>query len=170
VGLTRLQLVRGYHNGDWQGPGITSSTAASDPAKNTALGYFVNDTTYSTFQGIAVAPGDILVRYTLYGDANLDAVVDFNDLVKIAQNYNTAAPNWSQGDFNFDNNVDFNDLVKLAQNYNTALPTAPIPGAPAGFETDLARASAAVPEPAATAATLSAACCLAYRCRRRRSQ
>ncbi len=26
---------------------------------------------------------------TLLGDANLDGVVDFNDLVKLAQNYNT---------------------------------------------------------------------------------
>ena len=43
--------------------------------------------------------------------------------------------------------TDFNDLVKLAQNYNTALPTEPIAGASAVFEADLARAFASVPEP-----------------------
>ena len=43
--------------------------------------------------------------------------------------------------------TDFNDLVKLAQNYNTALPSEPIPGASAVFEADLARAFASVPEP-----------------------
>jgi hypothetical protein len=35
----------------------------------------------------------------------------------------------------------------MAQNYNTALPSAPIPGAPADFQADLARAFASVPEP-----------------------
>jgi hypothetical protein len=46
--------------------------------------------------------------------------------------------------------VNFSDLVFLAQNYNTSLPTAPIPGAPADFQTDLAAAFASVPEPSTT--------------------
>ena len=55
------------------------------------------------------------------GDANADGSVDFNDLVALAQNYNTidGQRRWAQGDFNYDGNVDFNDLVSLAQNYNT---------------------------------------------------
>jgi seryl-tRNA(Sec) selenium transferase len=83
----------------------------------------------------------------------MDGTVDFNDLVKLAQNYNAAVKNttdswWTHGDFTYDGTVDFNDLVKLAQNYNTALPTDPIAGAPVSFEADLARAFASVPEPA----------------------
>ena len=54
---------------------------------------------------------------------------------------------WFRGDFTNDGVVNFNDLVKLAQNYNTALPAGPVPGAPAGFEQDIARALASVPEP-----------------------
>jgi hypothetical protein len=54
---------------------------------------------------------------------------------------------WSGGDFNNDGVVDFNDLAKLAQNYNTALPGGSIAGAPVGFTADLARAFASVPEP-----------------------
>jgi hypothetical protein len=38
--------------------------------------------------------------------------------------------------------------VKLAQNYNGALPADPIAGAEGGFDDDLARALASVPEPA----------------------
>jgi len=54
-------------------------------------------------------------------DANHDGSVDFNDLVKLAQNYNVSdgTRTWEQGDFTGDGNVDFNDLVILAQNYNT---------------------------------------------------
>jgi len=57
-------------------------------------------------------------------DATLDGIVDFNDLVHLAQNYNTTVSTvtdswWYNGDFTYDGIVDFNDLVKLAQNYNT---------------------------------------------------
>jgi hypothetical protein len=77
--------------------------------------------------------------------------VDFNDLVKLAQNYNTTVSDttdswWFNGDFTYDGTVDFNDLVKLAQNYNTGLPAGAVPGAPAGFGAEVAAAFGAVPE------------------------
>jgi hypothetical protein len=108
------------------------------------------------------------VRYTLFGDATLDGAVDFNDLVKLAQNYNVVDGSriWSSGDFTYDGNTDFNDLVKLAQNYNTALPAGAIDGAPAGFEGELARALASVPVPGGVGLVWVAACALAGRRRR----
>jgi hypothetical protein len=63
-----------------------------------------------------------VVRRT--GDVNGDGSVDFNDLVLLAQHYNTAATT-AQGDINGDGQVNFNDLVLLAQNYNTPAPAAP---------------------------------------------
>ena len=57
-----------------------------------------------------------------------------------------------RGDFTYDGNVNFVDLVKLAQNYGGALPAQAIPGASVQFDADLARAFAAVPEPASIAA------------------
>jgi hypothetical protein len=66
--------------------------------------------------------------FVLAGDANHDRSVDFNDLVKLAQNYNTTGKTFADGDFTGDGNVDFNDLVLLAQRYNTSLP---LPGAAA---------------------------------------
>jgi hypothetical protein len=80
------------------------------------------------------------------GDANLDGVVDFNDLVALAQSYNTSGKTWFHGDFTYDGTVDFNDLVQLAQNYNQPVP-GDIPSASAAFDADLARAFASVPEP-----------------------
>jgi hypothetical protein len=142
-------VARGYHNGDWNGPGILSSDAAAAPSRY-AVGYAQASTVLTadqTFFGQVVDPTDILIRFTLAGDATLDGEVDFNDLTKLAQNYN-APGDWSRGDFTYDGVVDFNDLVKLAQNYNGSLGiSAPLPGASASFESDLARAFASVPEP-----------------------
>jgi hypothetical protein len=80
------------------------------------------------------------------GDANLDGVVDFNDLVKLAQSYNTSGKTWFSGDFTYDGRVDFNDLVVLAQNYNSPVP-GPIISEGASFNADLSRAFSIVPEP-----------------------
>ena len=59
----------------------------------------------------------VLVKYALYGDANLDGKVNFDDLVLLAANYRRSDANWDQGDFNYDGRVDFADLVLLARNY-----------------------------------------------------
>jgi hypothetical protein len=157
----RSAIISGNHGGDWTGNGITSSSAAANRA--TALGYAeaTDVLTFTggvaSFQGQPADPTTVLVRHTLLGDATLDGVVDFNDLVKLAQNYNTNVSAitdswWTRGDFTYDGTTDFNDLVKLAQNYNTALPDAPIPGASADFQRDLATAFATVPEPGALTA------------------
>jgi MYXO-CTERM domain-containing protein len=138
---------------------IRSSNASGDPSK--AIGYAeaaeifnLSGTATATFLGQTVDASAVLARFTLAGDANLDGQVNFNDLVLLAQHYNTTVSAttdswWFNGDFTNDGVVNFNDLVKLAQNYNTVLAAQPIPAAPPGFEQDLARALASVPEPAA---------------------
>jgi hypothetical protein len=147
----RTQISSGYGAGTWAGTGITSSAAASNPAL--AVGYAESSAVLGpsggTFVGQNVDGTAVLVRTTLSGDANLDGAVDFNDLAALAQNYNNIDGQrmWWQGDFNYDGGVDFNDLAAMAQNYNTSLPSGPIAGAPDGFEEDLTRALASVPEP-----------------------
>jgi hypothetical protein len=95
------------------------------------------------------------------GDANADGIIDFSDLVVLAQNYNVTdgQRRWSQGDFNYDGNVDFNDLVAVAQNYNVtgAAASEALPGDVApSFSADWAAAQQAVaPEPTALLAALS---------------
>ncbi|MDB5322444.1 MAG: outer rane autotransporter [Phycisphaerales bacterium] len=121
-----------------------------------------------------LAGNDTVVRYTLNGDIDMNGVVDFNDLAKLAQSYNTTAPAgtpgwWYRGDFTGDGVTDFLDLAKLAQNYNTSLtPAAAVPGASADFNADLARAFASVPEPSAALLASLAACGFAPLLRRRR--
>jgi hypothetical protein len=174
---TRAQLRAGYNNGAWNGTtGITSSSAAAAP--QTALGYGdastalgLSGTTTANWNGQTVDASSVLIGYTLAGDANLDRAVNFTDLVALAQNYNVLDGSrvWSQGDFSYDGNVDFTDLVKLAQNYNQSLPAAPIPGASAAFNEDLAKAFAQVPEPSTTALLAFTAISFAGSRRRRNS-
>ena len=151
--------------GGWVGAGIGSSAAAIDPggvlglAEASSVLALSGGQDTAPFMGQTVHANSLLVRYTKPGDATLDGTVDFNDLVKLAQNYNAPVGSgaWSRGDFNYDGVVDFNDLVQLAQNYNTAL-APPAPGAsPADFATDLSAAFAqvAMPEPTSVAFLLA---------------
>jgi hypothetical protein len=155
LGSLRAQIIAGYAAGTWQGNGLTSSTAAAG-GLSAGVGFALASQVApgGSFMGAPVDGSALVARYTLYGDSTLDGVVDFNDLVKLAQNYNTVFDPtlvgwWFAGDFTYDGKVDFNDLVRLAQNYNTSLPAGAgaIPGAPAGFDQDLARAMALAPEP-----------------------
>jgi hypothetical protein len=64
--------------------------------------------------------GLLKLRPRLPGDANRDGTVDFEDLVALAQHYNTQTESetpWNDGDFNGDNQITFEDLVALAQHY-----------------------------------------------------
>jgi hypothetical protein len=92
----------------------------------------------------------LLVTERLLGDATLDGTVDFNDLVSLARNYDTAPAGvddpWMAGDFTGDGLVDFSDLVLLAQHYNPTVPGT-LPAGPVGFSADAAAAFASVPEP-----------------------
>jgi hypothetical protein len=111
----------------------------------------IYDSTATTHDAIGYqypAPGGgVLIKLTLKGDANLDGIVNFADLVTVAQNYGKTGVYWDTGDFDYDNTVGFSDLVAVAQNYGQSFPAAPIPGATPNFNADLAAAFASVPEP-----------------------
>jgi hypothetical protein len=94
--------------------------------------------------GLPLGAASTLDFFVLGGDANHDRHVDFNDLVRLAQNYNTVGKSFTEGDFSYDGNVDFNDLVILAQHYNTSLPAPGASAAPvtaASFASDWAAAT-----------------------------
>lgn len=63
--------------------------------------------------------------FVLAGDANRDRVVNFDDLLILAQNYGETGNTLSHGNFNYDSQgrVDFDDLLLLAQKYSTSLPS-----------------------------------------------
>jgi hypothetical protein len=162
IAAVTAMVKTGYNGGAWNGSGVMTSAAGSANALGVARADEVG-LGGGVFGGISVAAGDVLVAYTLYGDADLDGAVNFNDLARLAQNYNTGGKRWVQGDFNYDGLVDFNDLAKMAQNYNTVLAAGAIPGATAAFEADWVAAIASVPEPAGWVVAGLAVMCLRRR-------
>ena len=86
------------------------------------------------------------MKYTYYGDANLDGKVDASDYSLIDSGYasNGADTGWYNGDFNYDGVINGSDYTLIDNAFNTqggqisdeiATPTAEIAG------------SASVPEP-----------------------
>lgn len=131
----RDMLRAGYAGGAWTGAGVMSSTAAASSG-NYTLGYAdasaLLPTLPGTFAGEAIAANTLIVRYTIAGDANLDRVVGFGDLVLLAQHYGQSGRSYADGDFKYSSagKIDFDDLVILAQHYGAsyAIVAAPIRG------------------------------------------
>jgi hypothetical protein len=113
----RALVLNAYSGGTWSNWGITTSAGNATHG----IGYV------DSVEGVipSLPANTILVRWTRYGDLNLDGVVAFTDLLSFAQNYGQVNKNWGQGDTNYDGNVNFTDLLRLAQNYGG---TAAAPG------------------------------------------
>ena len=164
LGSIIAQLSTGYNNGNWNGSsGIVSSAAAANTTHLTALGAIINDTgantgnasgtaLYTSLEGSPTVDGDILVKYTYYGDANLSGTVDGSDYSLIDNGALKHLTGWYNGDFNYDGVVNGSDYTLIDNAFNTqgaaisaqigsptAIATAQVAGASAG--------SSAVPEP-----------------------
>ena len=89
----------GIGNATWKGPGINSSAAKNDP-NAFSVAYADNATlplgSYATFRGQPVDNSTVLVRFTRTGDANLDGVVNNDDVTIVGANYapGFAKPHW----------------------------------------------------------------------------
>jgi hypothetical protein len=115
----RTELASGFNAGGgyWNGPaGILSSQAGSDTRFLTTLGYRQSDG--SPFDGVGTTTSDVLVKYTYYGDANLDGVVNGADYQQIDMGFGTHLTGWSNGDFNYDGVVDGSDYSLIDNTFN----------------------------------------------------
>ena len=141
------ELASGYNNGQWNGTGISSGAAAGNTAHLTALGV-IQATTAGTFDGATVAAGDVLVKYTYYGDANLDGKVDGSDYSKIDNGFTQHLTGWSNGDFNYDGVVDGSDYTLIDNAFNEqGSPIGAASSAQIASPTAQIAGSTAVPEP-----------------------
>jgi autotransporter-associated beta strand protein len=124
LGSIRSEIAEGYNPSGtvWQGSGgIVSSAAASNVSRLTTLGVIQNSGNqsptgtpfYSTFDGQTVSASDVLVKYTYYGDANLDGVVNSSDYTLIDNGFNMGLTGWSNGDFNYDGVVNGADYTLI---------------------------------------------------------
>jgi len=110
-------LTRGYNGGAWNGTNaqgaINSSLAASSTLPD-AVGYGLgSEIAISSIGGFNIAAGDILLRHTFYGDADLNGRVNFDDYVRTDTGFNTHRTGWTNGDFNFNGIINFDDYVLI---------------------------------------------------------
>jgi hypothetical protein len=117
----------------WSGNGITSSSAAGNTTHLTALGAIFNTvdgtstgaalygsgTNRGLFDGVSPASSDVLIKYTYYGDANLDGAVDGSDYSRIDNGYLSHLSGWSNGDFNYDGSINGSDYTLIDNAFNT---------------------------------------------------
>jgi hypothetical protein len=176
VGRLTNQVKQGYNGGNWQGStGITSSIAAANTTHLTALGVVLNTGFTSSFDGNSTSSGDVLIKYTYYGDANLDGKVDSADYTLIDNGFlsrTSSSPltGWYNGDFNYDGVINGSDYTLIDNAFNSQgaqiLTAISSPAAIATAQVAAAGATSSVPEPAAIA--LAATASLALLARRRR--
>ena len=120
-----FQIATARNGGAWNGPaGITSTTARLNAQQNTTLGTltgaeYASVSGGASFNGFAVAPSDVVVKYTWNGDANLDGRVTFDDYVRIDTGFNTGLTGWLNGDFNYSGSVNFDDYVLIDIAFNS---------------------------------------------------
>ncbi len=154
-------MARSGQNGPgglFTGTGITSTVAAAD-ANNLlrfAVGVVQNNidgaTLFDTFDGVSVGLNDVLVKFTYFGDADLNGFVDDTDFFLINNGYGMTATGWVNGDFDYSGTVDDTDFFLINNAYGTQGP--------------LLRSGNAVPEP--TCMGLSAVAGGVLLCRRRK--
>jgi autotransporter-associated beta strand protein len=138
IAAIKALVLSARNGGAWNGPGITSSSLPGAFVHSRGIGFaeasgLINAT---SFAGEPLDGTDILLRYTLAGDANLDGTVDLNDLYLLSKNWKQSGKYWYQGDFNYDGTVNAADLGALSLNWQQSLPSfaavlAPEPGSAA---------------------------------------
>jgi hypothetical protein len=126
IATVAAQIASAYNGGLWDGNGITSSLANNSTH---AVGFAERSeltsvpAIFGTVDGTAV-----LARYTRFGDADLNGVVNLDDFNRLAANFGQSGKFWHQGDFNFNGIVNLDDFNKLAANFGLiAGPGGPTP-------------------------------------------
>ena len=158
VGVIRQQLLAGRVGaglgGAWNGLGITSSAAAAANAANPesrSLGFAENASLplgpYKSFRGQAVDGTAVLLAYTRTGDANLDGIVNDDDVTVMGVMYAPGIPDavWANGDFDYNGFVDDDDVTILGVFYDPS--AQPLSSAPSNESTSALSPASAVPEP-----------------------
>ncbi len=105
-------LKSGYNNGNWNGPGIISSAAQSlTGGHHYGIGF--SDGKDNVVSGLS--SGQIELKYTLLGDANLDGTVNGSDFSILSANYGLGDTNWDQGNFLYTSSVNGSDWMPFQQ-------------------------------------------------------
>jgi hypothetical protein len=118
-------INQGRNGGAWNGNGITSTAARSNPQHNATLGAMASadwDAIYGAaapFNGVNPDTTAVLVKYTYYGDADFNGKVNFDDYVRTDNGFNNHQTGWMNGDFDGNGRVNFDDYVLIDLAFNT---------------------------------------------------
>ncbi len=155
-------LKSGYNGGHWNGPGIIS-TVAQTATNGHLYGLGWADGKDGVVKSLS--SGELEIKYTLLGDANLDGSVNGSDFSILAANFGLGVTNWDQGNFLFSSSVNGSDFSALATNFGQGDSGADVSVSPADIAALDAFAAAnglaapvigAVPEPASVGLALMA--------------
>jgi hypothetical protein len=155
-----------YSGGFWNGTnGITSSNAANNGATNTAIGWVDNSIgAYSTFRGVPVGPGQSIIQYTYFGDADLSGSVDTSDYLLWSAGLGNPVgiyggkPEWVDGDWDQSGTVDTSDYLLWSATLGLPSLYTPAPIVPG------ASGAVGVPEPGSVLLLgLASLCALGYK-------
>jgi hypothetical protein len=129
----------------WTGTGITSSAVAqanqTDP-ESRSVGYAENSQlplgSYSNFRGQAVDATSVLIAYTRTADANLDGIVNDDDVTVLGAAYAPGITGgvWALGDFEYNGFIDDDDVTLLGAFYNPSAGPLPAPPLVAAWSPD----------------------------------
>jgi hypothetical protein len=98
----------------------------------------------TSFGGVAVDAGSILISQELLGDSNVDGHVDLTDLSTVLNNFGSATSAWTSGNFDGAATIDLTDLSAVLNNFGQNNPNATAAGGGGS-------AAAATPEPTSLA-------------------
>jgi hypothetical protein len=119
--LTAL-LSRGFNHGNWNGTspqGAINSSLAAGSSLPDAIGYGLgSQIAINAIGSFAISPNDVLLRYTRYGDTDLNQRVDFDDYVRTDNGFNNHLTSWVNGDFDYNGVVNFDDYVLIDLAFN----------------------------------------------------
>jgi pectinesterase len=122
------QLLSGFvgASGEWTGTGIVSSAATNDSRGIMAVGVRTQSSSFTSFDGQTLSAGDVAMKETFFGDADLSGSVNAADYSAIDNGYAMNLTGWSNGDFNYDGVVNAADYSLI----DTAFALQSTPGGP----------------------------------------
>jgi autotransporter-associated beta strand protein len=117
LAAVKALITTGYNGGNWQGAGITSSSAPAN--SRTAIGVGANSALgKSSFAGVTgLDSNDVLVKYTYYGDADLTGATTLDDFTLFLNGYQNGGTTWSQGDFDYNGVTTLDDFTLFLLGY-----------------------------------------------------
>ena len=98
------------------------STAAQSNSGSYGIGYADSA---DAGNPAGLSSNQIEIKYTLYGDTNLDGTVNSVDFGTMAANFGKSGKAWDEGDFNYDGTVNSVDFGLLAGNFGKSIANVP---------------------------------------------